>query len=53
MHLHSTKIAMSTVINKTSFNQGSGSGVSGPFSMEAEAEAQKIYRFGFHTGYLT
>jgi len=33
------------------FHQGCGSGGSGPFSVEAEA--QKFYRFRFHMGYLT
>ena len=30
-----------------------GSGESGPFFVEAEAEARKLYRFLFHIGYLT
>ena len=32
---------------------GSRSGGSGPFSVEAEAEVRKFYRFRFHIGYLT
>ena len=32
---------------------GSGSGESGPFSVKAEAEARKFYRYRFHIGYLT
>ena len=31
-------------------DQGCGSGGSGPFSAEAEAEARKIHRFRFHLG---
>jgi len=32
---------------------GSGTGGSGPFSVEADAEARKSYPFRFHIGYLT
>jgi len=32
---------------------GSGSDGSGPFSVEAKAEARKSYHFRFHIGYLT
>ena len=41
--------------NNKGFAQGcgSGSGGNGPFSVEAKAEARKIYRFRLHIGYLS
>ena len=40
------------VVKSIGFIQGCRSG-SGPFSVEAEAEARKFYRFRFHISYLT